>query len=256
MFCPKCGANLGEFPVETCPYCGNSVQGTPVIQQRGNGAQPQEQGGETTILTGQGYQQNGYQQNGYQQNGYQQNGYQQNGYQQNGYQQRNPSNGNGQLPYQYQNNSGKAENPAKTMPMGWYNFIIYAQLFIIALLCLSNAVMNLTGASLGSKEEVELLYGFFPELKGMMMVTAVLMLAISILSIVVRQWLAHYQHKGVIGLYILRGLIILNNLIYGIGLTSIVNIEIPSTTVSACLVSVVLLIIDFVYFGKRRHLFQ
>ena len=241
MFCPKCGANLGEFPVETCPYCGNSVQGTPVIQQRGNGAQPQEQGGETTILTGQGYQQNGYQQNGYQQNGYQQ---------------RNPSNGNGQLPYQYQNNSGKAENPAKTMPMGWYNFIIYAQLFIIALLCLSNAVMNLTGASLGSKEEVELLYGFFPELKGMMMVTAVLMLAISILSIVVRQWLAHYQHKGVIGLYILRGLIILNNLIYGIGLTSIVNIEIPSTTVSACLVSVVLLIIDFVYFGKRRHLFQ
>ena len=127
MFCQKCGANLGEVPGDTCPYCGNPVEAASEKWQSGGGdtqpAQPQGQSGETTILTGQpynqqapqnGYQQNGYQQNGYQQNGYQQNGYQQNGYQQNGYQQ------NGYQQNGYQQN-GYQQNgvPAERIPAEW-----------------------------------------------------------------------------------------------------------------------------------------
>ena len=293
MFCQKCGANLGEVPGDTCPYCGNPVEAASEKWQSGGGdtqpaqpqsqsgggdtqpAQPQSQSGETTILTGQpynqqapqngyqqngyqqnGYQQNGYQQNGYQQNGYQQNGYQQNGYRQNGYQQNVRPNQGGQNPYQYHANPGNQGAGSNTMPMGWYKFIIYVQLFVIAGVSLINAGLSFTGLSLGSWDEVRLLYAFIPELQMVMIVTGAITLGIAVFAIVVRQWLAHYEQKGIIGLYVLRGLIIANNVFGTMAMTAIIHTTVSSSVVSSCIVSIVLLVIDLLYFGKRKQLFH
>ena len=294
MFCQKCGANLGEVPGDTCPYCGNPVEAASEKWQSGGGdtqpAQPQGQSGETTILTGQpynqqapqngyqqngyqqngyqqngyqqngyqqnGYQQNGYQQNGYQQNGYQQNGYQQNGYRQNGYQQNVRPNQGGQNPYQYHANPGNQGAGNNTMPMGWYKFIIYVQLFVIAGVSLISAGLSFTGLSLGSWDEVRLIYAFIPELRTVMIVTGAIMLGIAVFAIVVRQWLAHYEQKGIIGLYVLRGLIIANNVFSTMAMTAITHTTVSSSVVSSCIVSIVLLVIDLLYFGKRKQLFH
>lgn len=269
MFCQKCGANLGEVPGDTCPYCGNPVEAASEKWQSGGGdtqpAQPQSQSGETTILTGQpynqqapqnGYQQNGYQQNGYQQNGYQQNGDQQNGYRQNGYQQNVRPNQGGQNPYQYHANPGNQGAGSNTMPMGWYKFIIYVQLFVIAGGSLISAGLSFTGLSLGSWDEVRLLYAFIPELRMVMIVTGAIMLGIAVFAIVVRQWLAHYEQKGIIGLYVLRGLIIANNVFGTMAMTAITHTTVSSSVVSSCIVSIVLLVIDLLYFGKRKQLFH
>lgn len=257
MFCPKCGTDLKEMDGIFCPKCGSKLpsNASSGMGQPSNGAENQRydaygQSGETTLLTDNSI----YHQQ--QQTGTDINC--------------NPASQN--LRYdapQYQGtpNQGYQYHPtgasnavnasaACDLPMRWYKFIIYVQLFLYAVVSLGNAAMVFTGAALGGREYAELAYGFFPALKPLMLFVGVASLVMAVFAIVVRQWLAAYKVKGVFGLYGLNIVTAVVNLISAFGVISIVGGQLQPTSVSSALSGVILLLINMKYFSRRRHLFQ
>lgn len=207
MFCPKCGKELENNSLVFCPYCGTRIekQGS---QQNAGYQQPNPQQSEN-------YQQpNPYQQSGnYQQpNPYQQSGnYQQtNPYQQPGnYQQPNPYQqpGNYQQPNQYwQPGTFPQQGMYQQMelPMNWYKFVIYFMLFANAVFGIIGAIGYFSGSTTSSLAEgmvsAEWIYAMYPALRWLMYFMGVVSLGTAVLAIIDRQWLAHFDKRGIAAL--------------------------------------------------------
>ena len=208
-----------------CPNCGTDVSnagrfcpncGAPVPA---NGAAPQPQ-----------YQQPQYQQPQYQQPQYQQ-------------------------PYQ-------PTQPAAPQ-MNWYKFLIYFALFAGALLNLVNAIRFLTGSINGSSYEADLLYAVFPSWKTLDIIVGLLLLVTAAFAIYTRFRLSGYYKNGPTCLFLTYGLGALINVIYLVGaaviisdtMFSITDLEIVPT-VTSIVVSIVMIVINVVYFNKRKQLFN
>ena len=223
MFCPKCGAQM-EDNAPFCRYCGQSLTQQPTYQQ------PVQQPT---------YQQPVYQQPVYQQP-VQQPTYQQPTYQQPAYQQ-----------------PGAPLNHAPDMPMKWFKFVIYVQLFLAALVNLGSAVQALTGSQYNG--EADLVYAFFPALKTADTLYGILCIAAAVFAIVTRFQLSGYRANGpkfYIGLLVAN---IVIPIIYGVMASSAMSgfdtSSIWSSTAGSMVGSVILLVCNIIYFNKRKHLF-
>ena len=220
-----------------------------------------------------GYQQpSGYQQsNGYQQpSGYQQsNGYQQpGGYQQsNGYQQPNG--------YQYPNTYQQSGMYQPELPMNWYKFVIYVMLFLSALGNVIGAVQYFTGSSvtsmIGEQVNIEMVYAIFPSLRFLLYFCGIACIGLGVLAIITRQWLAHFDKKGITGLLLLYAGNAVVSLIYIIGFFAIfspalntlgsdefaaVVVVLAVSSIGTILGAVIMMVLNHVYFKKRAHLFH
>lgn len=257
MFCPKCGTDLKEMDGVFCPKCGSKLPShtSSGMGQQSNGTENQRydaygQSAETTVLTdhpiyhhdqqaGAGINCNHAPQDfRYDAERY-----------------------NGATNQEYQYHPDGASNIVNAsavcdLPMRWYKFIIYVQLFLYAVVSLGNAAMIFTGTALGGSEYTELAYAFFPGLKPLMLFVGVATLVLAVWAIVVRQWLASYKFKGVLGLYGLNIVTTVVNLISAFGVVSIVGEQLQPTSVSSAISGIVLLLINMKYFSRRRHLFQ
>lgn len=161
--------------------------------------------------------------------------------------------------------AAQSSTPAQTeLSMKWFKFVIYVQLFVTALASVANTVMYLSGsfastlASTDGSVPAAIVYSYLPGLWPLVVVLAVLSAGTAVWAIVVRQWLAHYQWRGVQGLYILYVLAIASNLISMLGLGVVIhNFAFSLTsTIPALITQVVLLVLNRVYFNKRQHLFR
>lgn len=257
MFCPKCGTDLKEMGGVFCPKCGSKLPSnvSSEMGQQSNGTENQRydaygQSSETTVLTNYPIYHHDQQAGADTK--------------------RNPTSQdvhydatryNGAPNQGYQYHPVGASNTVNVsavcdLPMRWYKFIIYVQLFLYAVVSLGNTAMIFTGTALGGSEYAELAYAFFPGLKPLMLFVGVATLVLAVFAIVVRQWLASYKFKGILGLYGLNIATTVVNLISAFGVASIVGGQIQPTSVSSAISGVVLLVINMKYFSRRRHLFQ
>ena len=111
---------------------------------------------------------------------------------------------------------------AVELPMKWFKFVIYVQLFASAVVNLYNAFSYLSGmfaeslaAGMLTAQE---LYAYMPGLGALLTVLGILHIGAAVFSIVVRQWLAHHQWRGVLGLYAVYAIQIVINVITMVGL--------------------------------------
>ena len=220
MFCPNCGTNVGNAE-RFCPNCGAA------LNQNTASANPQPN-----------YQQPNYQQPNYQQPNYQQPNYQQPNYQP-VYQQ--PVQ---QYPY----------------PMNWYKFVIYFALFAGAVLNAINGILHLTG-SVWEMQNVsaDMVYAVFGGMQAVDIIYGIGAIALAAFNIVTRMHLAKFRKTGPTFLSVCYGVAVGLTLLYIILTSAVTGISIGdlvgATEIMQLVVSIVMLVVNVVYFNKRASLF-
>lgn len=139
--------------------------------------------------------------------------------------------------------------------MKWYKFIIWVQLFLMALFSFANAVLLFSGGHY--QGEADLVYSVFPDLKPIDTVFAIPFLALGAFCIVVRQELASFKRQGPSHYYILYGAAIAVQLLYIIVASGVLgDLAADAGTWTGITMSVVMIIANKVYFDKRAFLFR
>ena len=155
---------------------------------------------------------------------------------------------------------------AKTKNQGlkWFHFLIYFALWLNAIVCALNGIMQLTGASyeiLGIAAED--MYATYPTLKTVDLVFGVAYLVFALFCIITRSRLAHFK-KGapsmLIAFYVLSALITIGSTVAGgvaMGLETqdLLNLFIEADFLGSIIGTVIAILINKVYFGKRAHMF-
>ena len=172
-----------------------------------------------------------------------------------------PNMGNQNMGNQIPNNNYQP-NPAPVyyaadsgeLPMRWYKFVIWVQLFLNALLNIVSGIMTMTGAHYqGQATVVYMVYG---SLKGLDIVIGIMMLVLAGGAIWVRQMLSKFQKMGPTAYVILLASNGIVNLIYAIMVSAITRLNAFSVTViSQIIASIALCICNYIYFNKRKSMF-
>lgn len=149
-----------------------------------------------------------------------------------------------------------AEPQKPELPMKWFEFVIYIQLFGHMLLRLGNAVILFTGIIYKKQGiEAEELYSMYPQLSMLDKLFIVVCLILAVLAIVVRQRLAKYKKDGP-NMYLMFILVQIFALgIYNVGAYIIVQSGDFSRIIGQIVGLVILFTANKVYFDKRKSLF-
>lgn len=224
MFCKYCGHQLADGSL-FCPSCGNRLD-SPQETPPQNAYTPPQQ-------TTPPYQQAGY----------------------------TPPAGGYQPP---QSNPGYGYQPPQSnpgygaMPMNWYKFLIYFALFAS---CVINAITGLsliTGMVYGDASG--LVYSFYSALKIVDLLIGAAMIALAVLAIITRQKLAKYKKDGPSYLMFLYAANMGVTIVYLILATMVVgdwllNGNIVGQYVASTAVSVIMMVVNNIYFKKRASMF-
>lgn len=169
------------------------------------------------------------------------------------------NNGNNYGQYGQGGNYGGYNPQQPDMPMKWFKFIIFFQLFASAVVNVINGIMAFTGAqySVDGENLSELVYAFYPSLKAVDIIYGLLCLALAGCAIYVRQLLAKYKTDAPKMYLIFLAAQVVVGLVYVILLSVITGESLASVeTYTSIITSVVLIIINKIYFDKRAHLFN
>ena len=155
----------------------------------------------------------------------------------------------------------------KQLGWKWFKFIIYAQLFLCALLDAGQAVMLFTGAHYGGGSEgAALVYGLFKNLKALDVVMGICLLVLAGMSIVIRQKLAHFEKVGTKWYLMLQIATLGVNILYAVALYGLVYAEVQelagdlmptlwSKVGSSVTSSIFWLVVNKIYFDNRKEYF-
>jgi uncharacterized membrane protein len=149
-------------------------------------------------------------------------------------------------------------NEAQPLPMKWYKFLIFFALWAGALLDLFSGVSTLTGMPYTAQGVTpKQVYGYFGAgLHILDVVVGILMIGLAVFAIVVRFRLSGYKKDGPKLLLLLYGVSAVVSLVYTFAAGAITSTNIFETsTVTNLAVSVVMIIVNRIYFQKRSHLF-
>lgn len=173
----------------------------------------------------------------------------------------NQSMGNQNMGNQIPNNNYQP-NPAPVyyaadsgeLPMRWYKFVIWVQLFLNALSGVGSGIMIMTGAHYqGQATVVYMVYG---GLKGLDIVMGIIMFALAGGAIWVRQMLSKFKKMGPTAYVILMALNGIINLLYAIMVSAITRLNtFNATVISSIIASIALCICNYIYFNKRKSMF-
>lgn len=143
------------------------------------------------------------------------------------------------------------------LPMNWFKFVIYFQLFANAVLNLINAIMYFTGLHYGGGYMTAAVYMFYGGLKPLDIVTGILTIGLVAIAIYTRFRLSGFKKNAIMCLMITYGANILVALIWLIGVVAITGVGevIGASTIISLVGNIVLIILSAVYFNKRKHLF-
>ena len=239
MFCRHCGAQLPDGST-FCSYCGQPV---------GQPQQPQQQQPQQV------YQQPQTRQQPYQQQ------YPQQSYQQQPYQQQQSF----QQPYQqpvYRQDPYAQSAGAQAVPqqgMKWHKFLVYFALWASAVIYLIYGIIALTGAQYG--EYRDLVYSYIPGMKAPDMIYGFLLLCLAVLAVLTALSLLKYKAKGpklLTFLYLWSVICSLFYLIWAVSVLSKYNADtsdVIAEAVPSLVTSVIMIIINRIYYNKRAHLF-
>ncbi len=143
--------------------------------------------------------------------------------------------------------------------MKWFKFLIYFSLWAGAVLNLINGVMLLTGGVYDG--QADFVYDTLDGIQTIDMIVGFLSIALAVFGIYTRFRLAGYYKNGPSSLTILYVGSIIVNLVYIIGVYSILagydlsEIIDVSSFISGSVMSAVMIFANISYFNKRKHLF-
>lgn len=247
MFCQKCGASItGQEAF--CPNCGAVVLNKQQEQPAQNAQMSYAQGNQQYQQPNQQYQQQYQQPNQQAQNvGYMPNyGMPQQGVNPNTWAEIK------------RNNCIYNENGVP-MGIGWFKFIVYVQLFLSALMSLYNAITFLTGSLYGGELAKALVYSFYSGLQAVDVIAGIVCLGIAALTIVTRFQLTGLKKSGpamYFAVYIANIVVSLLYIIIVCGCIVKDFSMLSASIFSSIISSVVFLVINIIYFGKRKLVFK
>lgn len=173
----------------------------------------------------------------------------------------NPNIGNQNMGNQIPNNNYQP-NPSPVyyaadsgeLPMRWYKFVIWVQLFLNALLNVVSGIMTMTGAHYqGQATVVYMVYG---SLKGLDIVMGIITFALAGGAIWVRQMLSKFKKMGPTAYVILLASNGIISLLYAIMVSAIIRLNtFNATVISQIIVNIALCIGNYIYFNKRKDMF-
>ncbi len=237
MFCKSCGTSLANG-AKFCSTCGATVEETPVQQPVAASTPP------VNTMPQQPY--NAAPQQPY--NAAPQQPY-------NAAPQQ-PYNAAPQQPNAYQfNNQGVVQQ----LPMNWFKFVIYFQLFANAVLNIVAAVLTFTGSHYGGGYSASLIYAFYPNLKTIDIIYGIFCIVLACIAIFARFRLAAFKKDAITWLMTTYAANIIVPIIYVILVASTIGVSasdvLDASSASSIVTSTVLIICSSIYFNKRKHMF-
>lgn len=140
--------------------------------------------------------------------------------------------------------------------MGYYKFLIYFALFAGAVINILSAITLFTGSVYGDQDTIEMIYRYYPGMKGVDITSGLLLFCIAAYTFYTRYALANYLKHAPLCLYWLRIINLLYTLLYAAWASSVTGINLFDTkTVSSIGGFLVFLFIEISYFSKRKELF-
>lgn len=155
--------------------------------------------------------------------------------------------------------------------MMWFKFVIYVQLFLSALSCLGTIVI--CAGEISDLNSVLSYYSYYSDLNDMLRscitldtVFIVVNVALAVLAIFVRFRLAKFRQNGPMLYLLYLAVTAATSLIYAI-IYNVICAQINSwfgyalieysiaTTITSVITSVVMIVLNHIYFQKRRELF-
>ena len=141
-------------------------------------------------------------------------------------------------------------------PMKYYKFVIWVQLFLSAVVGVSQGILLLTGRIYETVSDVsaELLYAFYPGMHAVNILFGLIYIALAVAAIYVRQQLAHFKTKAPDLYYIYLIAQMAATFLYGV-LQNLIIASGLGSAVPNLIVMIILLVLCRIYFEKRRALF-
>jgi len=145
-------------------------------------------------------------------------------------------------------------------PMKWFKFLIYFGLFASGILNLSHGLQLITGSIYNG--DADLVYTAWESMKTLDIIVGILGVALAALAIFTRTRLAGFYKDGPKMILLLYVCAVVVNLVYLIGLNSIlpqIVIEksgIAESFIGSVVLSVAMVIANKTYFDKRKELFN
>lgn len=149
------------------------------------------------------------------------------------------------------------QQPQTELPMNWFNFIIYFQLFASCVMAAYTAITMITGSIWDSQGiPGSLVYAMFPSLRIICIITGIAEIGVAVVSILCRQKLAGFKKGGPQLYWGLMAANIVLSLFLLIAFSAVLGEPVISTNaVTQLVVGAVMLGVNIVYFRKRMHLF-
>lgn len=140
------------------------------------------------------------------------------------------------------------------LPMRWYKFVIWVQLFLSALLNVGEGIIFMTGTHY--KGQATVVYMVYGGLKALDVVMGIMMFICAGVTIWVRQMLSKFKKNAPIAYVALLALGSVIVLMYVVIASIITGIQMFSATIiSQIIVSIALCICNYIYFNKRKSMF-
>ena len=146
-------------------------------------------------------------------------------------------------------------------PMKWYKFLIYFALFASAVLNTMSGISYMLGTIHGDILFIGSIYESYPALRIVDIVYGLLLIGVAIMAIYTRLQLAYYREKGPMCLYILYSATMALTVISFVSTSLVVQganytmLTLLYDTIPSLVVSAVTLVLNIVYFRKRKELF-
>ena len=145
-------------------------------------------------------------------------------------------------------------------PMNWYKFVIYFALFAGAVINAISGILHLTG-SVWEMQDVsaDMVYAVFGGMQAVDIIYGIGAIALAAFDIVTRMHLAKFRKTGPKFLTVCYGVAVGLALLYIILTSAVTGISIGdlvgATEILQLVVSIVMLVVNVMYFNKRASLF-
>ena len=143
------------------------------------------------------------------------------------------------------------------LPMNWYKFIIFFQLFGFAISSVYSGFIFITGSVLETDDGMRtLLYAAYPALKPFLIMFGIFQFAFAALAIFVRQKLVQFRKNAPQLYWALLVANVVSAMVALAGLSAILSgIPTDSTSTMQLVVGVMMVVANVLYFRRRMHLF-
>ncbi len=158
-------------------------------------------------------------------------------------------------PYQPYQQQSTQYSYSYQQPMKWYKFLIYFELFALAVINVINGIGYLFGLKYGNSSD--LVYKYYFGLKIVDVITGIECISFAIFAIYVRSRLANYCKDASSNLIKMRIYSIIINIAYAFftGIIVSENVFFSPALLGNIIGSIIQTVLEYTYFDRRKELF-